>query len=136
MVRIEQDEVLRLRRFVEMLNCEAGDGAVVVVEGKRDLKALASVGFTGNVTVLNNHKGIFKLLDSLERADKVILMLDMDRKGKYLTQKILTLLQHKRKNADLFYKKTLAEITRGRIRQIEELSMYSRYIMGYSKFDP
>lgn len=136
MPRIDQDEVQKLQKFVNMLNEESSNGAVVVVEGKRDVNALMAIGFAGNITMLNSYKGIYGLVENLEKAGKIILMLDMDRKGKYLTQKILTLLQYKGKNVDLFYKKTLAEITKGRVRHTEELAMYSRYILGFSKFDP
>ena len=60
-------------------------------------------------------------------------MLDMDRKGKYLTHKILTLLQYKGKNVNIFYKKVLAEITKGKVRHIEEIIIYSKYIADVSQ---
>ena len=135
MTRIDQDEVQRLQRFVNMLNEESSNGAIVVVEGKRDVKALASIGFIGNVVMLNSYKGVNKLVERLEQTSKVILMLDMDRKAKYLTQKILTLLQYKGKNVDLFYKKTLAEITKGKVRHTEDLTIYNKYISGFNKFE-
>lgn len=135
MTRIDQDEVQRLQKFVNMLNEESSNGAVVVVEGKRDVKALASIGFIGSVVMLNSYKGVNKLVERLEQTSKVILMLDMDRKGKYLTQKILTLLQYKGKNVDLFYKKTLAEITKGKVRHTEDLTIYNKYISGLNKFE-
>jgi len=135
MPRIDEDEVQKLQKFVNMLNEESGNGAVVVVEGKRDVNALASVGFKGNVVILNNFKGINRLVESLERTSKIILMLDMDRKGKYLTHKILTLLQYKGKNVDMFYKKTLSEITRGKVRHTEDLTIYNKYISGFNKFE-
>jgi len=135
MVHIDQDEVQKLQKFVHMLNQESDKGAVVVVEGKRDVNALASVGFKGNVVVLNNFRGVNMLVENLERTSKVILMLDMDRKGKYLTHKILTLLQYKGKNVDMFYKKTLSEITRGKVRHTEDLTIYNKYISGFNKFE-
>jgi len=135
MVHIDQDEVQKLQKFVHMLNQESDKGAVVVVEGKRDVNALASIGFKGNVVILNNFKGINMLVENLERTSKVILMLDMDRKGKYLTHKILTLLQYKGKNVDMFYKKTLAAITRGKVRHTEDLTIYNKYISGFNKFE-
>jgi 5S rRNA maturation endonuclease (ribonuclease M5) len=135
MARIDQDEVQRLQKFVNMLNEESSNGAVVVVEGKRDVNALASIGFKGNVVTLNNFRGINSLVDSLERESKVILMLDMDKKGKYLTRKILTLLQYKGKNVDMFYKKMLAAITKGKVRHTEDLTIYNRYISGFNKFE-
>ena len=135
MARIDQNEVQRLQKFVNMLNEESSNGAVVVVEGKRDVNALASIGFKGNVVTLNNFRGINSLVDSLERESKVILMLDMDRKGKYLTRKILTLLQYRGKNVDMFYKKMLAAITKGKVRHTEDLTIYNRYISGFNKFE-
>jgi 5S rRNA maturation endonuclease (ribonuclease M5) len=135
MTRIDQDEVERLQKFVNMLNYESDNGAVVVVEGKRDVNALESIGFKGNVVTINNYKGINKLVDNLEREDKVILMLDMDSKGKYLTHRILTLLQYKGKNVDMFYKKMLLTITKGKVRHTEDLVIYYKYISGFNKFE-
>lgn len=133
MARIDQDEVQKVQKLVDMLNEESENGAVVVVEGKRDVDALVSVGFNGNVVTLNNFKGVNGLVDNLETVSKVILMLDMDRKGKYLTHKILTLLQYKGRNVDMFYKKMLAEITRGKIRHTEEIMIYQKYISDISQ---
>ncbi|MGH9933775.1 MAG: toprim domain-containing protein [Nitrososphaerales archaeon] len=133
MARIDQDEVQKVQKFVNMLNQESENGAVVVVEGKRDVDALVSIGFNGNVVTLNNFKGVNGLVDDLEKVRKVILMLDMDRKGKYLTHKILTLLHYKGKNVDMFYKKMLAEITRGKVRHIEEIVIYKKYISDISQ---
>ncbi len=133
MARIDQDEVQELQKFVNMLNEESNNGAVIVVEGKRDVNALASVGFKGNVVTLNNFRGINRLVDNLERAGKVILMFDMDHKGRYLTHKILSLLQYKGKNVDVFYKKTLSEITKGKVRHIEEIVIYAKYISDVSQ---
>ncbi|MGH9878414.1 MAG: toprim domain-containing protein [Nitrososphaerales archaeon] len=133
MARIDQDEVQKVQKFVNMLNEESENGAIVVVEGKRDVDALVSIGFNGNVVTLNNFKGVNGLVDDLEKVRKVILMLDMDRKGKYLTHKILTLLHYKGKNVDMFYKKMLAEITKGKVRHIEEIVIYKKYISDISQ---
>lgn len=133
MARIDQDEVQKLQKFVDMLNEESDNGAVVLVEGKRDVNALASVGYRGSVVTVNNFKGINNLVEDIERRRKVILMLDMDRTGKRLTHKILTMLQYRRKNVDLFYKKMLVEITRGKVRHIEEIMIYAKYISDVSQ---
>jgi len=85
------------------------------------------------VVTLNNFKGVNGLVDNLEKVRKVILMLDMDRKGKYLTHKILTLSHYKGKNVDMFYKKRLAEITKGKVRHIEEIVIYKKYISDISQ---
>ena len=50
---MDDTTVYRLLSFISMLNEESEKGSVIVVEGKRDAKALASVGFRGNLTVFS-----------------------------------------------------------------------------------
>ena len=38
--------IARLRAFVDRLNIESERGSVIVVEGKRDVEALAKIGFS------------------------------------------------------------------------------------------
>ena len=121
----------RLREFIDMLNYESENGSVVVVEGKRDVEALMRIGFNGNATMFNRFKGIADFVDNQHLIrKKIILLLDMDRTGKYLTSRLLAQLQHKGNNVSLFYKKTLARITNGKIRHVEELVTYAPYVSG------
>lgn len=122
MQSIEEDELQRLHGFIDDLNNEADNGAVIIVEGKRDKEALMSLGYKGGMFTLNTFKGIHNLAEQLEYESKVILLLDMDRKGKYLTTRIMKIMN----NVDLFYKRELMNITKGRIKCIEELITYSR----------
>ncbi|MFN4336764.1 MAG: topoisomerase [Candidatus Nitrosocaldus sp.] len=130
MERVDEQEVEQIKGFIEMLNYESTNGAVVLVEGKRDSNALKALGFSGKIAILNNHRGLSRVVDSLEYASKVILLLDMDSKGRYLTQRLLCMIAN-RKSVDLFYKRRLMEITKGRIRSIEELMAY-RYCITMS----
>jgi 5S rRNA maturation endonuclease (ribonuclease M5) len=123
--------IARLRAFVDRLNIESERGSVIVVEGKRDVEALTKIGFSGQVTTLNRYKGINDFIDRhyyLEK--KIILLLDMDRTGKYLTSKLLTQLQSRGGNVSLFYKKTLARISNGKIRHVEDLVSYAPLVSG------
>ena len=114
-----------------MLNEEAECGSVIVVEGKRDVEALNRIGFNGNLTILNHFKGITDFVDNhCQIRKKIILLLDMDRTGKHLTSKLVSQLQHKGNNVNLFYKKALAKTTNGKIRQVEELAAYAPNLSG------
>lgn len=115
-----------------MLNEESRNGSVIVVEGKRDAEALARVGFTGSPTVFHRFKGIADFLDSYDLGEqrKLILLLDMDRTGKYLTSRLVSQLQSKRHNVNLFYKKTLARITNGKVRHVEDLVVFAPHLSG------
>jgi 5S rRNA maturation endonuclease (ribonuclease M5) len=125
--RIEQDEVEELKEFIDMLNHESSNGAVVVVEGKKDVIALTALGFYGNIIMLNSCRSLSRLVDNIQHSKEVILLLDMDSKGRYLTQRIVSMISNRRR-VNLFYKKRLVEITRGKIRSVEELVIYKEHI--------
>ena len=128
---IDDQTVERLRGFIDMLNRESENGSLVVVEGRRDAEALARVGFTGNATVFHHFKGIADFLDSHDsERKKIILLLDMDRTGKYLTSRLIGQLQSHRHDVNLFYKKTLARITNGKVRHVEDLVVFAPHLSG------
>jgi len=127
----DNDTVERLRNFIGMLNEESEKGSVIVVEGKRDAEALSKVGFTGSPAVFHHFKGIADFLDSHDRTGKkIILLLDMDRTGKYLTSRLVLQLQSRRHNVSLSYKRALARITNGKVRHVEDLVTYAPRLSG------
>jgi 5S rRNA maturation endonuclease (ribonuclease M5) len=128
----KDEEVLeKLRDFVGMLNEESERGSVIVVEGRRDAEALSSIGFIGIPALFHNFKGIADFVDCHgHKKEKIILLLDMDRTGKYLTSRLLSNLQSRRSNVSLFYKHALAKITNGKVRHVEDLSIYASQMAG------
>lgn len=128
---VDDQTVERLRTFVGMLNEEYERGSVIVVEGRRDAEALAKVGFTGSPAVFHHFKGIADFLDCHDdEKKKMILLLDMDRTGKHLTRKLVSQLQSRRKSVTLFYKHSLARITNGKVRHVEDLAVYAPQLAG------
>lgn len=126
----DEQVVEKLRHFVGMLNEESEKGSVIVVEGRRDAEALSRIGFTGSPAVFHNFKGVADFVDSHGYEKKVILLLDMDRTGKHLTSRLLSHLQSRKNNVSLFYKHTLAKITNGKVRHVEDLSVYAQQMSG------
>ncbi|HEX9677916.1 hypothetical protein [Nitrososphaera sp.] len=121
----------KMRSFVGQLNEESEKGSVVVVEGRRDAEALFRIGFTGNPAIFHNFKGIADFVDTHgHTGKKIILLLDMDRTGKYLTSKLVSQLQTRRKNVTLFYKHALAKITNGKVRHVEDLTIFAPQMSG------
>ena len=122
----EREEMaLRIREFIESLNHECKAGAIVTVEGKKDEYALREVGFSGEILVYNNFKGITNFVDHVSRSGrKVILLLDRDKKGKTLTSKIIKKLDLFGFHDGLYYKKWFVRITHGKIMCVENLSNY------------
>lgn len=136
MMHEREEMALRIREFIESLNHECRDGAIVTVEGKKDESALREVGFRGDILVYNNFKGITNFVDHVSRRGrKVILLLDRDKKGRTLTSKIFKKLDLFGYHDGLYYKKWFVRITHGKIMCIENLSNYSLPIAEkYSKF--
>ena len=129
--KVDDDTLARIRNFVRMLNEEYANGSLIVVEGKRDADALTRVGFTGTPTVFHHFKGIADFLDFHQLGGKkMILLLDMDRTGKFLTRKILSQLHASRHDVNLSYKSALARITKGKVKHVEDLAMFAPHLSG------
>jgi len=121
-----ESEIIEIKKFINLLNSQK-DG-VVVVEGKRDSAALVKLGYSGKILEFHKFNGMIKFADSAAKYHKLILLLDGDRKGRYLTKKIIELLEHRTK-IDLLFKKKLVSITKGKIRFIEQLVCYESYFV-------
>jgi 5S rRNA maturation endonuclease (ribonuclease M5) len=120
-MKITMSEIEGIRNFISLLNSKPD--SIVVVEGKRDSAALKKLGFSGKICEFHRFKGLTKFADSISSYKRLILLLDLDRKGRYLTSKIISQLEH-RIRIDLSFKRKLVMITKGKIRHIEDLSRY------------
>ena len=121
-----ETEIAEIKKFMDSLNSQTN--CVVVVEGKRDAAALVKLGYSGKILEFHRFNGMIKFADSAAKYSRLILLLDGDRKGKYLTKKIIDLLEHRTK-IDLLFKKKLVSITKGKIRFIEQLICYESYFV-------
>ncbi|MFH0933016.1 MAG: hypothetical protein V1832_01705 [Nitrospirota bacterium] len=74
----------RLRKVIEALY-EINKSVPVIVEGNKDLSALRKVGLIGEIITLHNGKTLYDFCsDIAERFQKVIMLLDWDKKGESL----------------------------------------------------
>jgi len=122
---VTEQEIIELKKFILQLN-EMKD-AVVIVEGKRDSQALMKLGFSGKVLEFYKFKGIVDFADSVSKYERLIILFDRDKKGRTLTEKTIQLLQRRTK-IDLSFKRKLQEITKGKIKFIEQLVCYESYL--------
>lgn len=120
-VKVSESEIEELRKFITSLNSKKD--SMVVVEGKRDSEALKRLGFSGKICEFYKFKGLANFSDAMDSYKRLIVLLDLDRKGRYLTSRIISNLEHRTK-IDLSYKKKLGFITKGKIRHIEDLAEY------------
>jgi 5S rRNA maturation endonuclease (ribonuclease M5) len=86
----------RLQILLRALQClkEINLSVPIVVEGKRDLRALRLLGFKGEIILLHRGKPIYEFSESLLRkASSFVLLLDWDQRGEKLYQRLTTLLE-------------------------------------------
>jgi 5S rRNA maturation endonuclease (ribonuclease M5) len=85
------NDIRRAERLKEVLEAlyEINKRIPIIVEGKRDVKALRKIGLVGDIISLHSGKGIYEFCDDiLERFHKIILLIDWDEKGEDLYKKL------------------------------------------------
>lgn len=128
---VTENEICEIKEFINSLNSEKE--SAVIVEGKRDSAALKKLGFTEKVLEFHKFGGLTKFADSVSYHKRLIILFDSDRKGQYLTRRVIEQLE-RRTRIDLSYKKKLVQITRGKIRAIEDLDGYEQFLYGVAGF--
>jgi len=118
-MEISEQEIAELKEFIFQLNTI---NQTVIVEGKRDTKALRKLGYSGKILEFHRFGGMV----DFAKCDKIILLFDRDKHGQKLTGKVIQLLQ-RRTSVDTTFKKKLRKITRGKIMFIEQLVCYESY---------
>ncbi len=100
----------------------------IIVEGKRDRIALKKIGIKGKVILLHRGQNLYEFCeDVLRRHEKVILLLDWDRKGQQIYQKVSDLLKGHFEEYSLF-RDTLIKLFGDEIKEVEEIP---RILKGY-----
>ena len=122
---VGEQEIYLIRDFIVQLNSTKES---IVVEGKKDAHALRVLGFSGRIIEFHKFGGVVNFADSVAKYQKLIVMFDSDKKGRYLTGKIIHLLQRRTK-IDLSFKRKLGIITKGKIRFIEQLICYESHMI-------
>jgi 5S rRNA maturation endonuclease (ribonuclease M5) len=81
----------RSEKIKKVLYClyEINKVVPIIVEGKRDKKALIDIGFEGEIITLHNGKSLYEFSEYItKRFEKVVLLFDWDEKGEELYAKV------------------------------------------------
>ena len=119
--------------FITLLNFECKNGAVVLVEGKKDTQALSSLGFVGKTIEYCNNNTMSKIERKTRSYNKLIVLFDYDADGRRLASKILLTLD-RTSIIELKYRRNLSFASNGGIKRIEELSKLSPYVILTENF--
>jgi 5S rRNA maturation endonuclease (ribonuclease M5) len=123
------DEALavdRLTALVSQLNAELDEGALVVVEGVRDERALQHLGLKARCFRLcNTRNSLSAVMTEAESHSKVILLLDYDLKGRNMTKKVASMLQKRGMSVDTSFRREIRAMTNGLASHVEDLKRFS-----------
>ena len=105
--------------LLQMIEKLSDSGKTIIVEGKKDKAALEKLGVKNKIFTIN--KPLFAVAEEIAAKSKdVVILTDLDKKGKELYGKLSTMLQRLGVRIDNYYREFLFKKTK--IRQIEGLS--------------
>ena len=132
MPRIGREETLdALDQWIQDLS-DLDEGSVILVEGKKDVQALRSMGVESDIRELNLGHPMIDLLEHLKRgsgpfegrikAVKLVILTDWDRKGGKLASVLVQYCKSVDLEFDLDFRRRIALITSRWIRDVESIN--------------
>ena len=116
-----------INKLLEELRQISSEGALVIVEGKRDIKSLRSLGVKGEILpVKASGKSFIDVLAGMERrrVAEVILLMDFDRRGREWTTRLAKHLEAMRAKPNLTFWRRLLSLAGRDVKDIESLARY------------
>ncbi len=120
----KQEKILRI---LECLSEENARGTPIIVEGKKDAQALRALGLEGKlVTAKTGGKSLLDVVSELEEAEaqKAILLLDYDRRGKEWTRRLKQLFEKTRISPETAFWTDLFSLVGRQVKDVEGLAAY------------
>jgi 5S rRNA maturation endonuclease (ribonuclease M5) len=110
--------------FIDELNVLASGGAAVLVEGKRDSKALVDLGYDGRI--LTRMSLSYGRIDaSLKGVKSVIILTDLDKEGRRLAAEFICLFAPLGVKTSMSQRRRLKHASHGVFLHIENLSRFA-----------
>ena len=122
-----KEKLDRIQQIIVELAEDSVVGIPIVVEGKKDVDALCSLGVTGLfLKAKAGGKSFAQVLQEIEEtgATEVILLLDLDRRGKQGTKHLKDELERKKIKVNLRFWHAISALAGREIHCIESLTSY------------
>ncbi|MGD8507045.1 MAG: toprim domain-containing protein [Candidatus Bathyarchaeota archaeon] len=117
----------KILQLIEQLITEVDKGALIVVEGQSDIRALKQLAIQGNtISVKTAGKSFLDILTEIEEQNmsEAILLLDFDRRGKEWTKRLQQRLEEKRIKVNVSFWKKLHALVGREVKDVEGLPTY------------
>ena len=121
------EDIERLEKLEELileLQDMSDAGAIIVVEGRRDVESLRSLGINGDIK-LSSQQPLLNFTEVLSRCGKdIVILTDWDRKGGMAARKIIDYLNSYGIMPNTDIRARIGFLVKKRIKDIESLSRY------------
>lgn len=117
----------QIRKVLEQLAEENINGKPILVEGRKDIKALRNLGIKGKIiSIKTGGKNLLDIISEIETSNLtgVILMLDFDRRGRELTKNLKCHIEKAGINANLHFWLKLLSLAGKEVKDVEGLATY------------
>ncbi|OYT56189.1 MAG: hypothetical protein B6U77_00330 [Candidatus Hecatellales archaeon ex4484_218] len=125
-----QEKVEKLTLILEKLAEKSSEGAIILVEGVKDVEALKNIGIKGKICCIKNRK--IPLYDFLSQYididEEVIVLTDFDRRGTQLAEKIVNYLEKSGKPVNLTFWLKMQNLFSSSLKDIEGVASYLKNI--------
>lgn len=112
---------------------EEGGRYPVIVEGRKDERALREMGLSGTVLRLDTGKSVFNFCEGLRgEYDRVIILTDWDRRGGRLARALREGLMANGISYDVELRKQIAFLARKEVKDVEGLPKLLEKLPGMS----
>jgi 5S rRNA maturation endonuclease (ribonuclease M5) len=121
------EDIERLEKIEEIileLKELAEDGAIIVVEGRKDMDSLRFLGIRGEIK-LASHRPLLEFTDMLSETGKqIIILTDWDKKGGIVARKIIQHLIAHGIMPNIDIRSRIRALVKKKIKDIESLNNY------------
>jgi 5S rRNA maturation endonuclease (ribonuclease M5) len=114
----------RIEELLSELSEHSESGAIIIVEGKRDILSLKRLGIEGNFELATRHP-LFNFSERIARlGSEVIILTDWDRRGDLLAVKLSEYFNNFGLKPELQIRKKLKLMCQKEIKDVESLYTY------------
>ncbi len=97
----------------------------VIVEGRKDMKALRSLGIERKIIRIKKGKAIFRIIEELRKDhDKVIILTDWDSTGGKLCYKVKKACESNDIRYDVEYRKQMIKFLKKEVKDVESIPTF------------
>jgi len=122
-----RDKEEKILHILEYLAEESSSGTPIIVEGKKDIETLRTLGIEGKIiSAKTSGKSLLDVISEIEEcnAQRVILLLDFDRRGREWTRRIREHLEAAGTKIDTTFWRELSAMVGKEVKDVEGLAAY------------